>query len=219
MASDRPEDREADEMSDSAAEAIAEVVDLRGRALSDEEIVRGLVRRDQRAAAALYDRFGEGINRRVWRLLGADAEHDDVVHQVFVNVLASIRQLESPSSLEGWITRITINTVRRTIRSRKVRRILVPVAYPPDVTAEGDGPESGALVKRFYEILGRMRTEDHLVFALRFVEGYSLAEVAAAAGISLATVKRRIARAKYEFVRRATGDPVLGSLLEGRSDG
>jgi RNA polymerase sigma-70 factor (ECF subfamily) len=87
------------------------------------------------------------------------------------------------------------------------------------VSAAGDGPESGVLVKRFYEVLGRMRTEDHLIFALRFVEGYSLAEVSAATGLSLATVKRRIARAKGEFARRAARDSVLGSLLEGRGNG
>jgi RNA polymerase sigma-70 factor (ECF subfamily) len=208
-------DEDPDQMNQGAREA-ANVVELSPDRWSDDDIVSGLRRRDPAAAAALFERFGASINRQVWRLLGGDQDHDDVVHQVFVNVLASLPKLTNPASLEPWIARITINTVRKTIRSRKVRRILVPVAEPPDVRDPTDGPESGALVKRFYEILGRMRTDDHLVFALRFVAGYSLAEVAAAGGYSLATAKRRIARARQEFEERASEDPLLGSLIRER---
>lgn len=205
-------------MNQGAREA-ANVVELSSERWSDEDIVCGLQHRDPAAAAVLFERFGANINRQVWRLLGGDQEHDDVVHQVFVNVLTSIPKLTNPASLEPWITRITINTVRKTIRSRKVRRILLPVADPPEVQARSDGPEAGALVQRFYEILDHMRTDDHLVFALRFVAGYSLAEVAAAGGYSLATAKRRIARARQEFEERAAADSLLGSLIREHTDG
>lgn len=192
------------------------VVELPRRAPSNEEIVAGLLRDDPAAAAALYDRYADKVNSKVWRLLGADPDHDDVVHQVFVHVLAGIRKLKNASALEEWINGIAVNTVRREIRSRRYRRILVPMATPPEaeVSPAHASSETGLFAMRFFAALRQLRTEDYLIFNLRFVEGSSLGEVAAAGGYSLSTAKRRLGRARREFMKRAAKDPVLRSFIE-----
>ncbi len=194
----------------------SEVVQLPRRIPSNEEIVDGLLQNDPAAAAALYDRFADKVNAKVWRLLGADPDHDDVVHQVFVHVLTSIRKLKNASSLEEWISGIAVNTVRREIRNRKYRRILVPMASPPDIecTSSRGAPDTSLFARRFFAVLSQMRPEDYIIFTLRFVEGNSLGEVAAAGGYSLSTAKRRLGRARREFLKRAAKDPVLKSFIE-----
>ncbi len=192
----------------------AKVVNLAGPALSNREIVDGLLQKDPKAASALYDCFGDKINRLVWRLLGADDEHNDVVHQVFVNILGSIPKLKDPSALENWLTGITVNTVRREIRSRKYRRILVPVGSDyPEKQHDNSESDKQVLVRRVFAILNKMKSEDHIVFVLRFIEGNTIDEVATAGRYSLATAKRRIARAKKEFRKRAMKDSFLASAL------
>jgi RNA polymerase sigma-70 factor (ECF subfamily) len=190
------------------------VVQLPRRAASCEEIVAGLRQNDPAAAAALYDRFADKVNSKVWRLLGADADHDDVVHQVFLHVLSGIHKLKNPSSLEEWINGIAVNTVRREIRSRKYRRILIPMASPPETVAVGSDPDASLFAVRFFAALRELRTDDYIIFVLRFVEGGSLSEVAAAGGVSLSTAKRRLGRARKEFLKRAAKDPVLRSFIE-----
>jgi RNA polymerase sigma-70 factor, ECF subfamily len=192
------------------------VVELPRRAPTNEEIVAGLLRDDPAAAAALYDRYADKVNSKVWRLLGADADHDDVVHQVFVHVLSGIRKLKNASSLEEWINGIAVNTVRREIRSRRYRRILVPMASPPEAeTPWGHASsETNLIAMRFFAALKQLRAEDYVIFTLRFVEGNSLGEVAAAGGYSLSTAKRRLGRARREFMKRAAKDPVLKSFIE-----
>ncbi len=192
----------------------ARVVRMADHVFGNDEIVRGIINKDPSAAAALYDRFGNKINRLVWRLLGADSEHDDVVQLVFVHILSSIKKLKSSDALEDWITGITVNTVRREIRNRKYRRILIPTADYPETAADPNDTRSKLMVRRLFAILREMRTEDHIVFVLRFVEGNTLGEVAAAGKYSLATAKRRIARAKREFMKRANKDSVLASYIE-----
>jgi RNA polymerase sigma-70 factor (ECF subfamily) len=49
---------------------------------------------------------------------------------------------------------------------------------------------------------------------LRHAEGYQLTEVAAAIGVSLATVKRALARAEAHVYRRAKNDDVLCAWTE-----
>jgi RNA polymerase sigma-70 factor, ECF subfamily len=194
----------------------SDVVQLPRRVSSNEEIVNGLLNNEPAAAAALYDRFADKVNAKVWRLLGADADHDDVVHQVFVHVLAGIGKLKSASSLEEWINGIAVNTVRREIRNRRYRRILIPMATPPETesTPSRGAPDASLFAVRFFAALRQMRAEDHLIFTLRFVEGNSLGEVAAAGGYSLSTAKRRLGRARKEFLKRAAKDPVLKSFIE-----
>jgi len=192
----------------------AEVVDLAAMSFGDEELVSGLSRRDPRAAAVLYDRFGAKVNRLVWRLLGADQEHDDVVHQAFVNIVSSIGTLRNPASLEDWITGVTVNTVRREIRSRTYRRLLRLLPESVEASSEEPSQEHQVTARRFFAVLEEMKPEHHVVLALHLVEGNTVQEVAAACGYSLATAKRRIAAAKKLFFRRAQRDSVLASFME-----
>jgi RNA polymerase sigma-70 factor (ECF subfamily) len=198
---------------------MAEVVKLVGRELSNPEIVAGVLNRDVQAAAALYDRFAGHINRLVWRLLGGDEEHDDVVQQVFVNALGSMGKLKDPQALGGWLVGIAINTVRRELRSRKARRIVKLVPGTSELPHETTDPDSQLLAPRFYAVLSRMKAADRIVFTLRFVEGYTLGECAAACRCSLATVKRKLTRARRVFFKHARMDPVLASWIEEVRDG
>lgn len=198
---------------------MAEVVRLAGTQLSDREIVDGVRDRDPRAAAVLYDRYADHVNRLVWRILGGDQEHDDVVQQVFVNALGSIGKLRDPEALEGWLVGITVNTVRREIRGRKARRIFSLVPGTSELPYDPFDPESQLVAPRFYAAVARLKTADRIVFTLRFVEGYTLGECAASCRCSLATVKRKLARAKRVFFKHARVDPVLASWIDEVRDG
>jgi RNA polymerase sigma-70 factor (ECF subfamily) len=197
----------------------AEVIPLVARTLSNGEILRGLGAGDAVAAEAFYERFGDAVDRRVWRLLGADQEHDDVVQQVFENALSSLRGLRDPESLGDWLAGVTVNTVRRELRRRKARRILMLVREVPDVAAARGGPEEGTNARRFYAALDSMPTLDRIVFALRFVDGNTLEDTARMAGCSLSTANRRVARARRKFLAEADRDPILASLVRKNDDG
>ena len=54
-----------------------------------------------------------------------------------------------------------------------------------------------------YRVLDLMPADERIAFALRFVEGMELTEVADACGVSLATIKRRLSRAETRFVAMA----------------
>jgi RNA polymerase sigma-70 factor, ECF subfamily len=193
----------------------AEVIELASRSMAAAELIDGLTQRDPDAARAFHRRYGARISRWVWRLLGADAEHDDVVHQVFVNALTAVGGVRDPGALDAWVDSVTIRTVRKEIRARRYRRWLVPATETVEQTVDPGNPARQAHVQRFYRILGQLRPDDRIVLVLRHVEGCTLSEVAAACGCSLATIKRRIIRATEAFRKRAIQDPILVSLLEG----
>lgn len=194
--------------------AMAKVLRLESPRKSHAELLEELGRGSTEAAAALYDEFGDMVNRLVWRLLGADPEHDDLVNQVFLNVFASIGSVSNPMVLGSWIASVTVNTVRKEIRSRKYRRMLRLLPEHPEQPDERLAPDRQLFIRRFYALVDRMKTNDRIMFILRFVEGRTVLEISALTGASPATVKRRIARARNYFMKRARTDPVLLARIE-----
>lgn len=184
----------------------------------DDEALLATVRRGgATAAAVVYDRFGDEVNRVVGRLLGPDADHDDVVHDAFVQILRGLPRLREVAALRGFVRAVTINTVRSELRKRRFRRAFWSSDEAPEPIVDGLEREGAETVRRVYAILERLATDLRIAFTLRFVERHSLAEIAAMTQCSLATVKRRIARATQRFAEIAQGDDELARYVEGGS--
>lgn len=169
------------------------------------------------ASTALFDRYGGHVRRVLLRVLGADRELLDLLHEVFVQVLESIHRLDDPKALKGWITSIAVFTARGKIRKRSRWRLLRLVA-PADLE-EVEHPSTPAelsdAVRATYAALGRLAVDERIAFALRHIDGMELTEVAAACRVSLATIKRRLAKAQANFAAEARQFPELEPWLAG----
>lgn len=193
----------------------APVLRLAAQMLTDREIIVGVCAGDPSAADALVERYGASIDKRVWRLLGADSEHGDVVQQVYLRLFQAIPRVRDPEALPDWIAKVTVNVVRNELRSRKHRRLFAPIAEASNDSSSALGnPDHGLRLRRAFEILERMRIDDRIAFIMRFIEGAELKEIGIATDRSLATVKRRVARARDAFLKKALRDPILASLAE-----
>lgn len=182
--------------------------------VSDAELLRSVRAGELGASARLYDRFADVVNRVVWRVMGADSEIDDLVQQVFEKILVGIHRVEDPGALQGWVCSIAVYTVRTEIRRRKVRRLVRLTERVPESVGREEDHEGRDLVRRLYAILDRLPVDERLAFALRFIDDRPLVEVAELCDCSLATIKRRLARARKRFERHASKDPDFARRLK-----
>jgi RNA polymerase sigma-70 factor (ECF subfamily) len=196
-----------------APERSAEAVALLRTGWSEVELLDRLHSGDRRAGTELYDRAATDVNRLVRRVMGLDREHDDLVQQVFANIFANVGQVRDPAALRSWIASVTIKTVRQEIRRRKVRRIVETRPHTSDLATVDPKPEARDLLQRVYVLLDRLPTEQRIVFVLRHVDDRSLADIATMCGVSLATVKRRLARARSRVQFHIARSPELVSEL------
>jgi RNA polymerase sigma-70 factor (ECF subfamily) len=134
--------------------------------------------------------------------------------------MSSVDGLDDPSRLRGWLSQVAVFTARGIIRRRRRRRWLRFYAPEdvPEESASATQPVHDAL-RRARAILDRMDVDDRIAFALRFIDGMELTEVADACQVSLATIKRRLAAARARFEDAARHDPVLGEMLRERAAG
>jgi RNA polymerase sigma-70 factor, ECF subfamily len=185
----------------------------------DAALVQGFRRGDAAARAALYDRHADHVHRVLYRLLGFDRDLADLHHDVFVRALGSLPTLQDPSALKGWLTMIAVHVARSWLTRRKRRSWLwfLPNQELPEVESNAAPGEVLDALRATYAVLDALPSDERIAFALRFIDGMELTEVAAACDTSLATIKRRLASAGAHFEAEARKQPVLEPWLAGGS--
>jgi RNA polymerase sigma-70 factor (ECF subfamily) len=182
----------------------------------DEDLVEGVIAGRADAASALYERHVEAIQRLVFRLMGPDTELEDVVHDIFLRALESIPRLRDPAALRPWLFGIAIRAVRIRIQKRMRQRWLtvMPPENIPEVATVPD-MAMGEALRDVYGILQQLPVDERIALVLHRVEGLALEEAAANCETSLATFRRRLARAETKFFARAEKKPTLATWLGG----
>ena len=145
----------------------------------------------------LFARYGRYVARLATRLLGhGDAEVDDVVQEVFWLALRQVHQIADLIQARGWLATVTTRVVGRRLRRRRFRRLFHVSGSGQEVPAPGATAEQHALLRRLYEVLESLPTDQRLAWSLRYLENEPLDLVAVACRCSLSTAKRRIGAAK-----------------------
>lgn len=170
----------------------------------------------ERAQEVLFDRFARDVERVLFRILGPDPELTDLLHEVFITAITSIDSLRDNNVLRSWLAGIAVHQARRLIRRRRVRRLVQFVAPSklPDLQAVMPSVEVSQALRETYRILERLPTDERIAFTLRQIDGMELAAIAQVTQVSLATVKRRVARAQRSFVEMAGKNETLVEWLE-----
>jgi RNA polymerase sigma-70 factor (ECF subfamily) len=181
----------------------------------DGALVAGVRAGNTLAMAALYDRYVGDVRRILLHTLGPRLDLADLVQDVFINVLTSVRSLRDPSALRSWLFQVTVRTARKHLRgsSRRWWLKLWPqgdeLETQPAAALEENASDA---VQATFQILKDMDAEDRLVFSLRYVSGLDLNEMAEACEMSLSTLKRRLNRAEKRFHAAAERDEALSGF-------
>jgi RNA polymerase sigma-70 factor (ECF subfamily) len=167
-------------------------------------------------AALTFDRIHEAyrprIQRYLTRLVGPQ-EAEDLTQLVFVKINAAVAEFRGDASLTTWVYRIARNAAadwRRTAaRTQAIHQeFSAAAATASGVKVDiGSAAPDDALIRRdTQECLGRVVHElpeaYRDVLTLRALDGLSNAAIADVLGLSLATVKVRLHRARGQL--RAT---------------
>jgi RNA polymerase sigma-70 factor (ECF subfamily) len=140
------------------------------------------------------------VNGLAYRLMGRDGDVEDLVQDSFTEALRSLHRLEEPQAFTKWLGSIVIRTATKTIRRQRLmgrlglRRSKDPIDVET-IASRAASPELAAELQKIYERLEPLPTEQRIAFTLRRIERMPLGDVARSMGLSLATVKRRVAAA------------------------
>ena len=109
-----------------------------------------------------------------------------------------------------------VRVARGALRTRRIKswfRLTNDGELPELVERDPAAERARVAVGRLYAILDTLDDESRLLFVLRHIEGLEIAEVAACLDISVATVKRRLARVTPVVFACARKDAELAAFM------
>lgn len=149
---------------------------------SEEALLAAAAAFDEAALGELYDRYEARIYSYIFRRTGDATLAEDLTAQVFLKMLEAIRSGKGwHSSFSGWLYRIAHNAVIDYYRQRD-RQQQVQLEEAASVVASDHNPvviaETNMDAHRLRAAIARLTEEQADVIGLRFLEGYSISEVA-----------------------------------------
>ncbi|MGE0431269.1 MAG: RNA polymerase sigma factor [Planctomycetota bacterium] len=173
---------------------------------SDESLLDRMRSRDTAALDALVGRWSRVLMRTAWLTLGDAHAADDAVQQTFIAAWDGARRTTPQTPVRGWLFAILINQCRRRQRSAGRRRRREEAAARPERVEPGPHTDTEIELERMRRALLRLTPPLREVVVLRFQQGLSVDDTAAALGIAEGTVKSRTHSAMAELRRRLTGE-------------
>jgi len=178
--------------------------------LSDGELVALTRIGESSAFEQLYRRHAPYALALAVRVQGHSGDVEDIVHDAFLRVHGRLSELRADGSFKPWLASIVVSLVRTRLRKRRLLAVLglsssEPVELDAVVNLDA-GPEVRAQLAQVYSVLNEVPVDQRICWALRYLEGRKLEEVAALAGCSLATAKRRIAQVQERLWQREGHD-------------
>lgn len=183
--------------------------------LTTEELVtrcqQGL--RPERATfTELVRRHQAHVERLLYHLAPDWSDRADLVQEVWIRAYRNIKRLQDPVKFRSWLSRIATNLFYDELRRRKRHQPSISLDAPRQTgdgemdweVATGDpGPAEDLATQEFYDRLRQAIAELPEAFRttimLRELDGLAYEEIAEITGVSLGTVKSRIARARQRL--------------------
>jgi RNA polymerase sigma-70 factor (ECF subfamily) len=134
-----------------------------------------------------------------------------------LRVFVRLPSLRDPSALRPFVLSVAANVLKWALRRRWVsRRVRLSVTGTlPDVEGTPDDAEARQALQRCYRILESLTTKERLAFVLRYMEGMTIDEVAAALSVSVSTAKRWVGSGAAKVADEVSREPDLSSFFAG----
>ncbi|MBO0801049.1 MAG: sigma-70 family RNA polymerase sigma factor, partial [Blastocatellia bacterium] len=157
--------------------------------------------------------YSASIFHVAYRMLGDTAEASDIVQEIFLKVFRNIGGFKGEAALKTWIFRIAFSEILNRLRWWKRRHRFATVSLDEQqndfgtssrmVAASSPTPEQALQSKEeedaIQQALGKLSREHRSIVVLRDIEGFSYNEIADVLGVSVGTVKSRLARARTDL--------------------
>jgi len=156
---------------------------------------------DQGAARILTDRLLPGVMRQAWRILGDEAEAEDVAQDAMLRLWRQAGDWRAGEArISTWLYRVTHNLCIDRIRKRRPMSDIENVAEPHDPTPSvlerlANSEESRALARAILALPERQRQ----ALVLRHFEGISNPEIGERLECSVEAVESLLARARRQL--------------------
>lgn len=172
---------------------------IRPESQLEEQLAERYIRGDESAFEEIVASYQGYVAGLTYRLLGWGGDVEDVVQEVFLAVFRNLGKFRGDSSLNTWLTAITVNKCRSWRRKHLLKMKLLKIAgrqkqaAPPRSDQGVMNRETFDRVRRTLQGLPGYYRE---VMVLHYMEEMPITEVAEVLGLRRNVVDVRLSRAR-----------------------
>ncbi|TXN37566.1 sigma-70 family RNA polymerase sigma factor [Flagellimonas hymeniacidonis] len=158
-----------------------------------EELIHNCKKGKRQAQAELYRKYSGILFSMCLKYSRNKTEAEDNLHDSFMTIFSKIDQYKFNGSFEGWIKRITVNTVLQKYRKEQYLNV---VSENHGEETEVDTEQTDVSLSTLLGYIQELPNKYRLTFNLYVLDGYSHKEISEMLGTSTGTSKSNLARAK-----------------------
>ena len=150
---------------------------------------------DREAFEKLFNNFQPRLRYYVRRLDEKSMDHDDMLQDVWLNVLRNISKLKEPRAFTVWLYKIARNKVYQRFKKKQDLIQINEEKLESEITE--DDPEFAAEeTKQIHRALNNINPQHREVLTLFFLERLPYQAIAEIVGCNIGTIKSRLYYAK-----------------------
>ena len=178
-----------------------------GANVNQDELLNRARGLDEQALGQVYDAYFERLYRYAYRFVGDVDCAQDIASETLRRLLEALRDRRAPNHLGAWLYRVAHNLAMDQHRQRPAEGIVsleTDLDQADEADTEADS-EQRLAQEKVRQALGQLTPEQQNVVVLKFMEGYSNAEVGALMNKPEGAVKSLQHRALATLKRALTG--------------
>lgn len=182
---------------------------------SDLDDIQAIVNGDPNRYARIVARYQPMISKYMWHFSHVPADHERLVHDVFVDAYFGLKNFRGDGPLLHWLRKIATRVGYRHWKSNAAQTALGNVSLESHHEEVAAGHAPRALDERaevLQAAMNSLRPRDRVVLTLLYIEGISVRDAAAALGWSETLVRVQAHRARRRL------EKILDRLVEPGSD-
>jgi len=175
---------------------------------------------DDQAFDAIFRRYVNKVYRQIHRLIGNDAETEEIVQEVFLAVYQKCQSFRGESAFSTWLYSLATNACLTRLRKRKRIKEISLDGFLPRYRDDGHHHvrpvfnwsdevefrlEKDEVRELLQNAIDQLPPAEKAVIVLSDVEGVPDREIGEALGLSIPAVKARLHRARL-FLRGKLAD-------------
>ena len=171
----------------------------------DTALIQRVLDGDDTAFSALVKKHQRSVHALAWRKIGDFHIAEDITQEAFLKAYQRLSTLKEPQSFASWLYVITTNHCKAWLRKKRMwtqsledtsSAQLERATYSGHIIAENERMTEEAQREVVKKLLEKLQESDRTVITLYYLGGMTYEEISNFLGVSEATVRNRLYRAR-----------------------
>ncbi|MFP2996335.1 RNA polymerase sigma factor [Spongiivirga sp. MCCC 1A20706] len=162
--------------------------------MEQTELIKACKANSYKAQIAVYELYKDMLYTVSSRIIGNDADAQDVVHDTFIKAFKSISTVSDESSLGSWLKRIVINQSLGFLKkNNRIKWVTLDKEIPEKIEVHS---MPNLQIDNVMNAMGKLKDKYRIIIVLYLIEEYSHREIAQKLELNESTVRNQYKRGK-----------------------